>query len=120
MSRRKSIAILAIIAMVLTLMPAAMFGATADSDRLAGANRIETALKICDAGWETADTVILAAADEANLVDALAACPLAAQENAPILVTYKNALHADVKAKIADLGASKVIVVGAASDDLVA
>jgi len=120
MSKRKSIAILAIIAMVLTLMPAAMFGATADSDRLAGANRIETALEICDAGWETADTVILAAADEANLVDALAAGPLAAQEDAPILVTYKNALNADVKAKIADLGASKVIVVGAVSDDVVA
>ena len=118
MSKRKAIAILAIIAMVLTLMPAAMFGAT-NVDRLAGANRIETALKICDAGWKSADTVILAAADEANLVDALAAGPLAAQENAPILVTYKNSLNADVKAKIAALGAKKVIVVGAVSDSVV-
>ncbi|EQB20271.1 hypothetical protein UNSWDHB_2331 [Dehalobacter sp. UNSWDHB] len=120
MSRTKKIAVLAIIAMVLTLMPAAMFAATADSTRLSGAGRVETALDICSAGWSTASTVVLAPADQANLVDALAAAPLAGQENAPILVTPKASLDAAVKAKIAALGATKVYVIGAISDEVAA
>ncbi|MCG1024850.1 cell wall-binding repeat-containing protein [Dehalobacter sp.] len=119
MSRTKKIAVLAIIAMVLTLMPAAMFAATADSTRLEGANRIATAIDIASAGtWGT--TVVLAPADNANLVDALAAAPLAGQENAPILLTFKGSLDAAVKAKIAALGATKVYVVGAISADVAA
>ncbi|AHF11481.1 cell wall-binding repeat-containing protein [Dehalobacter restrictus] len=119
MSRTKKIAVLAIIAMVLTLMPAAMFAATADSTRLSGADRIATALDIASAGtWGT--TVVLAPADQANLVDALAAAPLAGQENAPILLTFKGSLDAAVKAKIAALGATKVYVVGAISADVAA
>ncbi|MCM1566475.1 MAG: cell wall-binding repeat-containing protein [Dehalobacter sp.] len=120
MSRTKKIAVLAIIAMVLTLMPAAMFAATADSTRLAGTDRIGTSLEIASAGWTTASTVILVPADQANLVDALAAAPLAGQENAPILLTGKTALDASVKAKIAALGATKVYVIGAISDAVVA
>jgi len=118
MIRTKKIAILAIIAMVLTMMPAAMFAA--DSDRLAGANRISTAIAIADAGWETADAVVLAPADQDNLVDALAAAPLAGQEDAPILLTYKGALSADVQDKIEALGATTVYVVGAISADVLA
>jgi putative cell wall-binding protein len=119
MSRTKKIAVLAIIAMVLTLMPAAMFAATADSTRLSGAGRVETALDIASAGtWGT--SVVLAPADQANLVDALAAAPLAGQENAPILLTFKGSLDAAVKAKIAALGATKVYVVGAISDAVAA
>lgn len=119
MIRTKKIAILAIIAMVFTLMPAALFAA--DSNRLAGADRIGTAIAIADAGWTTtADTVVLAPADQANLVDALAAAPLAGAADAPILLTFKSALNDDVKAKIAALGATKVYVVGAISADVVA
>lgn len=114
MSKMKKIAILAVIAMVLTMMPAAMFAATATDTRLAGADRVSTALEIASAGtWGT--TVVLAPADQANLVDALAAAPLAGQENAPILLTFKGSLDAGVKAKIAALGATKVYVVGAIS-----
>jgi len=113
MRRTKKIAILAIIAMVLTMIPASLFAAPTDSDRLAGADRIQTALAIADAGtW--GNTVILAAADNENLVDALAAAPLAGQENAPILLTYKNKLDPAVKQKIIDLKATKVYVIGAA------
>jgi hypothetical protein len=119
MSRTKKIAVLAIIAMVLTLMPAALFAATADSTRLSGAGRVETALDIASAStWGT--SVVLAAADNANLVDALAAAPLASQENAPILLTFKGSLDAAVKAKIAALGATKVYIVGAISADVAA
>lgn len=115
MSKTKKIAILAIIAMVLTMMPAALFAATADDTRLAGEDRIATALEIASAGtW--GNTVVLAPADQANLVDSLAAAPLAGQENAPILLTFKNELDARVKAKIVELKASKVYVIGAISD----
>lgn len=116
MSKTKKIAILAIIAMVLTMLPVSLFAATADSDRLAGADRIGTALEIASAGWSSADTVVLAPADQANLVDSLAAAPLAGQENAPILLTFKGSLDAGVKARIAALGANKVYVIGAISD----
>lgn len=119
MSKTKKIAILAIIAMVLTMMPAAMFAADTDSDRLAGSGRVETALAVAEAGWESSDAVVLAAADQANLVDALAAAPLAGQKDAPILITFKDSLNADVKARIADLGAETVYAVGAISDDVV-
>jgi len=119
MSRTKKIAILAIIAMVLTMMPVSLFAATADDTRLAGTDRIGTALEIASAGsW--GKTVILAPADQANLVDALAAAPLAGQENAPILLTFKGSLDANVKAKIAALGATKVYVIGAISEAVAA
>jgi putative cell wall-binding protein len=120
MSKTKKIAILAIIAMVLTMMPAALLAATADDTRLAGDDRIATALEIAGAGWSSASAVILAPADQANLVDSLAAAPLAGQEKAPILLTFKGSLDAGVKAKIADLGASKVYVIGAVSDAVAA
>lgn len=115
MSRTKKIAILAIIAMVLTMLPAQLFAGVAD-DRLYGQGRIETALEICDAFGSSADEVVLAAADQANLVDALAAASLAGAKNAPILLTWKDSLVPSVKAKIQDLGASKVYVIGAVSD----
>jgi uncharacterized protein YkwD len=83
--------------------------------RLAGNDRIATALAICEAGWETAPTVIVAAADQANLVDSLAAAALAGQENAPILLTYKNSLALGVKARIQELGAETVYTIGAVS-----
>lgn len=118
MTRTKKVAILAIVIMVLTMLPVQLFAATADSDRLSGSGRVETSLEIASAGWSTASTVIVAPADQANLVDALAVAPLAGQENAPILLTFKDKLNADVKAKISALGAAKVYVIGAISDSV--
>lgn len=115
MSKSKKIAILAIVAMVLMMLPVQLFAADT-TDRISGADRIGTAIAIADAGWTSANTVILAPSANANLVDALAAAPLAGQENAPILLTDSAALNASVKAKIAALGAKKVILVGALSD----
>jgi len=116
LNKKKAIAVIAIIAMVFTMMPVALFAADTESTRLAGASRVETALKVCDAGWQSAETVILAPSDQENLVDALAAAPLAGQEEAPILVTPKGSLDPSVKAKISSLGAKKVYVIGAISD----
>lgn len=116
MNKKKAIAVIAIIAMFFTMMPVAMFAAETDSTRLAGSSRVETSIKVCEAGWQSADTVILAPADQSNLVDALAAAPLAGQEDAPILVTPKGSLNPTVKAKIKGLGAKKVYLIGAISE----
>ncbi|RNC63073.1 MAG: N-acetylmuramoyl-L-alanine amidase LytC [Candidatus Dichloromethanomonas elyunquensis] len=118
MKRTKKIAVLAIVIMVLTMLPIQMFAATADSDRLSGSGRVETSLDIASAGWTSASTIIVAPANQENLVDALAVAPLAGQENAPILLTFKDKLSSDVKAKISSLHASKVYVVGAISDSI--
>jgi len=120
MSKTKKIAILAIIAMVLTMLPVQLFAAVnVSADRLYGDNRVETALAVCEAGWPTsAREVVLAPANQENLVDALAASSLAGQEDAPILLTDKNALDPLVKAKLVDLGTDIVYVVGAISDSV--
>jgi putative cell wall-binding protein len=93
--------------------------ATSDSTRLAGSDRITTALEIALAGWQSADTVIIAAADPSNLVDSLAVAPLAGQEKAPILLTFKVKLDPAVRDRIIGLEAKKVYVVGAVSSAVV-
>ncbi|MGI6450104.1 MAG: cell wall-binding repeat-containing protein [Desulfitobacteriia bacterium] len=117
MKRFKAKAILAIMAMVLMLFPVQIFAAASDSNadslRLAGIDRIETALAISHAGWDYADKVILAPSNQSNLVDALAAAPLAGQENAPILLTPVDRLDSRVKARLASLGARTVYIIGA-------
>jgi len=120
MIRAKKLTILAIIAMVLTMLPIQLFAAATSgtSSRLSGTDRVQTALQVCSEGWTTANTVIVAPADQDNLVDALAAAPLAGQESAPILLTFKGALDSAVKAEIATLGAKKVYVIGAISDNV--
>lgn len=118
---KKAVASLAIAGMVLSMAPMSVFGATTDSNRLAGAGRVETAIAVANQGWANgADSVIVVPADDANIVDALAAAPLAGQLKAPILVTYKNALDPQVQQKIKDLGAKNVYAVGALSADTVA
>lgn len=82
------------------------------TDRISGASRYLTAIAISKAGWNSADTVVLATA--ANFPDALAGGPLAFQENAPILLTAAKTLTPETKQEIVRLGASKVIILGSA------
>ncbi|MDR1961021.1 MAG: cell wall-binding repeat-containing protein, partial [Gracilibacteraceae bacterium] len=120
MNKTKSIAILAVIAMLLMAVPAQLFAITStlDSLRLAGADRVGTALE-SSVGWTTADNVIVAPADQVNLVDSLSAAPLAGQEKAPILLTFKNSLDSAVKDRIVELSAKKAYVIGAVTDTVV-
>lgn len=117
---KKALASLAIAGMVLSMAPMSVFAADATAtDRIFGADRIETAVKVAQAGWTTATTVIVAPAADANLVDALAAAPLAGQEKAPILLTDGAMLDAKTKQAIVDLKATKVYAVGALSAQVV-
>lgn len=78
--------------------------------RLGGADRIETAIEISKAGFDAAATVVLARAD--LYPDALAGAPLAAAEDAPILLTGGGALDPRVAAELDRLGTERVILLG--------
>jgi len=116
---KKALATLAIAGMAMTMTP---FNAFADNGittaRLFGSDRVGTAVTVANAGWTTADTVILAPMADANLVDALAAAPLAGKTS-PVLLTDNSTLTDATKAEITKLGAKKVYVVGAITQTVV-
>ncbi|MGE4272444.1 MAG: cell wall-binding repeat-containing protein [Desulfitobacterium sp.] len=115
---KKALASLAIAGMVLSMAPASVFAATT-TERLAGADRYETSIAIAEKAYASADTAVVAAGNPANLVDALAAAPLAAQEDAPIYLTDKADMNNKVVDSLKDLGVKDVIVVGAAASKAV-
>ena len=78
--------------------------------RLAGASRFDTAVEISKAGFETADTVVLAYG--MNYADALAGVSLAKAMNAPILLTNLKELPAETLAEIKRLEATNVVILG--------
>lgn len=80
--------------------------------RLGGLDQYETAAKIADQGWaNTSDNAILAPGMAANMVDALAAGPLAAKFKAPILLTEGGKLNPFTKAELIRLKVKTVYVV---------
>ncbi|MDR1563427.1 MAG: cell wall-binding repeat-containing protein [Oscillospiraceae bacterium] len=83
--------------------------------RFQGNNRVSTANTIATQGWPTgSNTVILASG--ASFADALAAAPLAAHYNAPILLTSsKTTLEDSVLSTINTLKAKRIIIIGGAS-----
>ena len=78
--------------------------------RIAGLDRYQTALEISAAGWESADTVVIARGND--FADALAGVPLAHALEAPILLTLTDELTDDLLAEIERLGATEAIVLG--------
>jgi putative cell wall-binding protein len=78
--------------------------------RISGPNRYATAVSISQAGWDKADTVVLARGD--NFPDALAGTPLAYKLNAPILLSRSNVLSEETRVELARLDAKKVIILG--------
>ncbi|MDR1564772.1 MAG: cell wall-binding repeat-containing protein [Oscillospiraceae bacterium] len=83
--------------------------------RFSGGNRIITANTIALEGWpQGASTVILASGS--NFVDALAAAPLAAHYDAPILLSSsKTTLEDTVLSTIDALKAAHIIIIGGES-----
>lgn len=80
-------------------------------DRIYGKERIETSIKVAEK-FVSATTAILAPSANANLVDALAAAPLAGKKS-PILLTDNNTLSPATKDELMKLKVTKVYVVGA-------
>jgi spore germination protein YaaH/putative cell wall-binding protein len=80
--------------------------------RLAGQTRYETAIQISQAGWSSADTVVLARGDD--FPDALAGSVLAHSSKVygPLLLTESSALTPSVFNEIKRLGTQTVYILG--------
>ena len=78
--------------------------------RLAGPDRIATALTVSGRAFPTAEVAVLVRADD--FADALTAGPLAAALDAPLLLTGRDALDERVRAELARLRVDRVVLVG--------
>ncbi len=78
--------------------------------RIAGQDRLGTMAKISQAGFNSADTVVVAYAY--NFPDALSATSLAGYYNSPILLCSHDKLNTETAGEIERLGATKVIIIG--------
>jgi putative cell wall-binding protein len=79
-------------------------------DRHAGSSRIETAVAVSGRSRESADTVVIARADDP--ADALAGAPLAAALNAPLLLSGRDGLSAGTAEEVRRLGATEAVLLG--------
>jgi putative cell wall-binding protein len=79
-------------------------------ERVAGRDRVTTAVEASRRGFTTAETVVIASA--ASFPDALAAAPLAASVGGPLLLAGPR-VHPLVLEELRRLGAREVVVVGA-------
>jgi putative cell wall-binding protein len=79
--------------------------------RYAGADRYETAALLATEAFPGGADVVLVASGE-GFADALAAAPLAASLNAPIVLTRSGSVPAATAAALAELGPADVIVLG--------
>lgn len=83
---------------------------TVRHQRVSGSNRVLTSVEISKDQFRSARTVVVASANV--YADSLAAVPLAAWNDGPILLTDKGSLAAPVAAEIQRLGARDVIIAG--------
>ncbi|UOQ45533.1 cell wall-binding repeat-containing protein [Halobacillus salinarum] len=101
--------------LILSLVPLHNVSASPKFERIAGTNRLETAIEVSKRGWPDGldnedQSVILARAD--NPADALSAASLAGVKDAPILLTETEEIDSIVLKEINRLGAKKVYVLG--------
>lgn len=78
--------------------------------RIEGDSRVETAIEVSRAAFESADSVVLARMDD--YPDALAASGLAAEVDAPVLLTATEGLDPLVAEELERLGASEALLMG--------
>jgi thermitase len=83
---------------------------TVAPERVAGTDRVSTAVALSQRARPTATSVIIARAD--SYADALAAAPLAGSLGAPVLLTASTGLSGAVAAEIKRLGATSAVLVG--------
>ncbi len=104
-----------ILILLLSLVPLTQVHAAPDFERIAGTNRLETAIEVSKKGWpngldNTDKSVILARSD--NPADALSAASLAGAKDAPILLTAPGHISNIVLEEMDRLGTEKVYVLG--------
>lgn len=80
------------------------------NEQIIGKNRFETAVKISQKGWKTAESAILV--NDSAIADALSATPFADAKNAPVLLTGKNNVHSSTMAELKRLGVKNIYLIG--------
>ncbi|HBE9109545.1 cell wall-binding repeat-containing protein [Clostridioides difficile] len=79
-------------------------------ENLTGDDRYETAIRISKRGFESAENVILV--NSTSIPDALSATPFSYTKNAPILLTEKDKLNANIEEEIKRLKAKNIYIMG--------
>lgn len=82
----------------------------ATSSNLVGKDRYETANKISQSGWHSAENVIIV--NSRAVSDAMSVAPLAKALNAPILLSKSGGLDSNTLKEIERLGAKNVYLIG--------
>lgn len=80
---------------------------------IVGNDRYETATKLSESKFETAENVIIV--NSSAIADALSATPFAKLKDAPVLLTETNNLTEQTKSEISRLGAKNVYIIGGES-----
>ena len=83
------------------------------TERIAGQDRVDTALKISQKGWDSAQTVILC--EYSDYADSIASTPYAVSLNAPILLTKGDAIDSRVKTELERLNPQNIVLLGGPS-----
>ncbi|HDO9181445.1 TPA: cell wall-binding repeat-containing protein [Clostridioides difficile] len=86
------------------------FNIAPSKEKLTGADRNETSVKISQKGWNKADNIVLI--NDSSISDALSATPFAKSKDAPILLTKNNNLNKLTEKEINRLEAKNVYIVG--------
>lgn len=84
--------------------------AASDVKRISGQNRYGTAEAIAFEGWESSDWAVIASGED--FPDALAAAPLAAKYDAPILLTEAYSLRNETRHALESLHVKNVFIIG--------
>ena len=80
------------------------------AERISGQDRVDTALKISQKGWDSAQTVILC--ENSDFPDSIASTPFAVSLNAPILLTKGDSIDPRVVIELNRLKPQKIILLG--------
>ncbi|KAJ52120.1 putative cell wall-binding protein [Clostridium tetanomorphum] len=109
--KKKMQLILSIVFAASTLNVPKVQAAEITTKRFEGANRYETAAKVCEEGWnENSDWAVIVNGE--NFADALSAAPLAKKNNAPILLTNGKVLNIYTSMQINRLKVKNVYLIG--------
>lgn len=107
---RRTFAILAVLAVGLLPLLATPTSAAAEVGRVAGEDRIETAVELSRTSFDVASVAVVA--DAWTFADALAAAPLAVAAGGPVLLNERDRLDGRVERELDRLGVETVYLMG--------
>lgn len=103
-------AIVVVLMLLMTISSPQKGLALANTQRLAGGDRYDTAVEISKSGWQQSDFAILATGE--NFPDALCAAPLAKKYSSPVILSPKGALTQKAVDELKRLKVRQVFIIG--------